>query len=487
MRKYIFILVFVTIHLIGSAQLPAAFIPDLDYKMDKTKFELLCAKFNLDAKAVKLSNEKAEKEVELSIEKHVEDFVELNKNGLLMYNDSLSRYLQKLASKIISSNEELESKVYYIFTGKDAELNAYSYGEGIIVFNVGLLEQLGSEGEIAFVLAHELAHDYLKHLWKRVENRALILNDPEFKKELKKVVNREYGSYKAVDSVLSIYVTEVMRNSRENELEADSLGLIFLKNAGYSVMDAKALLSRLDTIDHFQYKDSLRLNEFFDFEDYGFKTEWLKYVSEETWGASQDYYKIPDSLKTHPDALLRLKRIENGINEADSGSNFTLVNKSDYPYSSLASLYNLQALTESGNIDFALYQSINLLKDKDSMLFIHATVTECLYSIWRAKKQYKFSTVVGHDSQLYPKSFNDFLHYLHTINSGVYLNHTYHYYEKNVKGKLKGEYADYLSILIQSLEKESVDLKSEVELFKRKYGEQHYYKKLTLHLNLIKK
>lgn len=486
-RVFIFLFLFTLKYSISNAQIANDFIPDHDYKIDKTKLDLILAKFEEDAKAIDIGNAKAEKDIIETIKGHVKDIRELNDLGILIFNDTITNYLNTIVKKIKSKNSILDQSNFFVFSGKDPDLNASSYGEGIIVFNVALLEQLETEGEIAFVLAHEMAHDYLKHLWKRVTNKAKILNDPEFKKEIRKAISKEYNAYKSIDSVLSIYVTEIMTNSRANELQADSLGLRLLLNTGYSYKNAESVLVKLDSIDYFNFKDSLKLNEFFGFKDYPFKNEWLEYTDESTWGVSKGYNDIPDSLKTHPNCQMRIMYIENENGIDRGGDVNALINTTDFDYKLIFSFYNLEALLESENSDYALFLALNLVKNKEEHFYVKAIIVESLYTIWKAKKMYRFSKVVGNDRTTYPKCYNDFLHYLHTINAGVFMNHTYQYYEQHVKGKFKGEYADYLNLLIQSLEKEDNIMKKEVQLFKQKYGESYYYNLLNLRLNLNQK
>lgn len=79
-------------------------------------------------------------------------------------------YLQSRLAATISKHRKDAPPVRFIMIGCDEPM-AYAPGGGIVLFSKGLVRALGTESELAFVLAHELAHDHLGHLAK--------MNDPD--------------------------------------------------------------------------------------------------------------------------------------------------------------------------------------------------------------------------------------------------------------------------------------------------------------------
>lgn len=139
---------------------------------------------------------------------------------------------------------------------------AYSTPDGSIYVNVGLLLDIGSEDELAAVLAHELAHILYRHHgsdWfansQKIAAQVLSLADyaegfldgvlPS--KDSKKVL------YTALASEISERVIAPNLWNREQEREADGLGLDLLVAAGYRSSAATSSLERLAT-----YEEKMR-------------------------------------------------------------------------------------------------------------------------------------------------------------------------------------------------------------------------------------
>ena len=51
---------------------------------------------------------------------------------------------------------------------------AYSIGNGVIIFSHGMVRSLRYESELAFVIAHEIAHDYLDHHRSKAMSQSAI-------------------------------------------------------------------------------------------------------------------------------------------------------------------------------------------------------------------------------------------------------------------------------------------------------------------------
>ena len=136
-------------------------------------------------------------------------------------------YVNEVLNKILP--EELRERPYlkaYIL--KDGSHNAFMTPSGQVFINIGLFDEIETENCLAGILAHEVAHYLLKH------------SAEGFVKERK-------GEFKpgflfkneGADSKFSV----------KNELEADSLAMIYMVNAGYNpkgLFDAFQIHKRLE-------------------------------------------------------------------------------------------------------------------------------------------------------------------------------------------------------------------------------------------------
>jgi Zn-dependent protease with chaperone function len=138
------------------------------------------------------------------------------KEGHVLYGTSLNAYVQRVADNLLVAYPQLKSELHFYLL-KSPVVNAYSTEQGFIFVNVGLLAQLSNEAELAFILAHEIAH-YTEH-------HSLLLGDYKNK-------------YQGADFIQ--YYLNYHSRSREQESAADRVAIenYFGKSSySYSVMD----------------------------------------------------------------------------------------------------------------------------------------------------------------------------------------------------------------------------------------------------------
>jgi Zn-dependent protease with chaperone function len=146
--------------------------------------------------------------------------------GLVLFNDSLSNYVTKVARVLLKNDTALFNQLHF-YVYKDPALNAYTSATGNILITVGLLAQIENEAQLAFILGHEITHFKEHHMLKGYINR----------EELK-----EKGpSYTWTSSYYSY--------NQEQELEADRLGFEMYKASPYAISDAKRCFDILEYSD----------------------------------------------------------------------------------------------------------------------------------------------------------------------------------------------------------------------------------------------
>lgn len=132
---------------------------------------------------------------------------ELLQSGKVIYGDEISNYVSKVAKKLLEDNPELYNELRF-YTVKSNITNALSTDQGIILVTTGLISQLTSEAELAYVLAHEIIHYTEKH----------AMDWFEFSKN-EDVINR---------------MKEMSIHSQDREFEADVKGIDLYLKSGYS-------------------------------------------------------------------------------------------------------------------------------------------------------------------------------------------------------------------------------------------------------------
>lgn len=160
----------------------------------------------------------------------------------------------------------------------DKTPNAWCMPGGKVVVYTGILPFTQDKNGLAVVLSHEIAHAVARHGNERMSQTMiaqfgnialdqLIKDKPE---ETKNIFNAAYGAGAQVGIMLPF--------SREHELEADKLGLIFMAMAGYDPANALTFWERMG----------------------------------KAGGA-----KPPEFLSTHPSDQTRLNKIKAAIPEAE--------------------------------------------------------------------------------------------------------------------------------------------------------------------------
>ena len=147
----------------------------------------------------------------------------------------------------------------------DPEVNAFALPGGFVYVTRGLLLHVGSEDALAAVLAHEVGHVAAKHSVNRVSRAALGGTGIGLLSVVAPGMGRRASTRMQLD---------FLAHSRDDEIEADDLGVRYAEAAGY---DPRSMLPVLDTLRGLQ----------------------------EASGAE----KVPAHLATHPDPEFRLGRL----------------------------------------------------------------------------------------------------------------------------------------------------------------------------------
>ncbi len=141
------------------------------------------------------------------------------------YVDSIVQYVNPLADTSLTITVYIEESPI---------VNASMYPDGRMQINLGLLQLLDNEAELAYVICHELAHFILRHALRSQLDRDSIRSSPRITFNKRRALSRAFGEY-----------------SQGHEKEADALGVVILGDTDYSLNAALTSLDKLpmpDTI-----------------------------------------------------------------------------------------------------------------------------------------------------------------------------------------------------------------------------------------------
>lgn len=149
---------------------------------------------------------------------------EIKAQKKIIYNSELNEPLQKLGEQIAQKSHRNYLQYHFYIVDEDA-INAVALPGGHIFVNKGLLEKC-DEDQVAFVLAHEIAHINARHGVKILE---ASLGFSIFSIALAAASKND----EAANSAKQIYDILSRGYSRGDELLADSLAIGYVSGSGY--------------------------------------------------------------------------------------------------------------------------------------------------------------------------------------------------------------------------------------------------------------
>jgi predicted Zn-dependent protease len=176
----------------------------------------------------------SEEEVEQGAEvAYAQEKQKAQQEGKLNSNSALTSRVRNVAQRLIPGTAVFRSDApswkWEVNTLTTKELNAYCMPGGKIMVYTGLIEQLNlSDAELAAVIGHEMAHALREHSRERLSR----LRAQEIALAgVAAVTGAGEGTVGLANQVAS--VTFQLPHSREQESEADTIGIELMARAGY--------------------------------------------------------------------------------------------------------------------------------------------------------------------------------------------------------------------------------------------------------------
>lgn len=147
-------------------------------------------------------------------------------HGGLYPDQKLQSYIDMVGNKLVQSSMAKNTPYQYEFhlLADPNTINAFALPGGQIFITYALLSKLENEDQVAGVLGHEIGHVLGRHSAERIAEH-------DFWKTI------STGASVGVDMggvVNGIGQNILLGNGRDDELESDKLGVLFMINAGYN-------------------------------------------------------------------------------------------------------------------------------------------------------------------------------------------------------------------------------------------------------------
>ncbi len=148
----------------------------------------------------------------------------------------IAAYVSRVGQRILDALPEQPFR-YRFYVIRDDSYNAFATPAGHIFVHTGLIQAMDREEELAGILAHEIAHVYCRHISQKIE-LAKKVGWAQLAGMAAGVLLGAAGGGAAVGGALALGAqgagaTAQLAFSRENETQADQVGLKLLVDAGY--------------------------------------------------------------------------------------------------------------------------------------------------------------------------------------------------------------------------------------------------------------
>lgn len=165
------------------------------------------------------------------------------------------KVLALVVGRLIAVSDD-PARVFKVTILNTPKINAFALPGGFVYVTRGLLALASDSSEIAAVIAHEMAHVSANH--------AIVRQERTTSAELgEKIVNEVLGDTVAARVALAANQLQLAEFSREQELQADAIGIRMIGRAGF---DPFAAARFLETMQAYQALRSGRAGD----EEFGF-------------------------------------------------------------------------------------------------------------------------------------------------------------------------------------------------------------------------
>jgi beta-barrel assembly-enhancing protease len=153
----------------------------------------------------------------------------------------VTQYVQQLGKKLEKVIPAQYSWRFQFHVVQQSDINAFALPGGPIFVNIGTINAADDEAQLAGVMAHEIAHIYMQHSAKRAPRQqwANVLG------ALGGLLGGAYGGLAQMGIQFGAG-TLLMKYSRQDEAQADSVGAIIMYKAGYDPRAMADFFSKLE-------------------------------------------------------------------------------------------------------------------------------------------------------------------------------------------------------------------------------------------------
>ncbi|MEI7802040.1 MAG: M48 family metallopeptidase [Bacteroidota bacterium] len=307
------------------------------------------------------------------------DITHVLKSGRVLFGDPISEYLSQIMDSVLK-NDPITRDSMQIYYLRSDEVNAFTSPDGIIFVSAGLISQLSSEAQLAFILCHEIQHFKLKHGFSK------------YKRDVE-IVSRK-GDFKNLnydEAALSHF-----HFSRELESEADMHGLELYLTTPYATSEVNGVFDVL-LYSYLPFEIDSMPRTFFNDGEYKMPDKFFTNKLNEIDAKEND----DDEKSTHPNIYKRRTEMANVLTKKSSaGTAKYLFSEAEFKKIRNISRFEVLSLQlRDHNYEDAFYSSYLLLKEFPESEYLNESKAAALYFMAQYKVNGNFYDIHHSDKE----------------------------------------------------------------------------------------
>lgn len=171
---------------------------------------------------------------------------EIRRDPAYLDDPEVTEYVNRLGNRLAAHAESARQE-FEFFVVRDPQINAFALPGGFIGVNTGLILAAQGESEVAGVLAHEVAHVTQRHIARMInqQSKSQVLSIAALAVAILAARSNSQVGEAAVAFGQAGVLQSQLNFTRENEREADRVGLQMLDAAGFDSRGMASFFERL--------------------------------------------------------------------------------------------------------------------------------------------------------------------------------------------------------------------------------------------------
>ncbi len=289
-------------------------------------------------------------------------------------------YINKIGKKILANfpSQPFEYRFYVV---KEDVYNAFATAAGHIFIYTGLIAAMDNEDELAGILSHEISHVYCRHISQKIE-RSKMINMATLAGLAAGLLIGAAGGGEAASAItmgsMAAGQSAALAFSREDEIQADQVGLVYLQEAGYT---GEGLIDILNKIRSKQWYGTGQVPSYL--MTHPAVEDRLAYIDTYLAGHAEKEKKIP-RLNSEDFALVRARIIALYTDESIALKKYETAVRS-HPGDAMANYGYGLVLARAGKRK----EAINALKKALAVEAFNATILSALGRVYYMDRKYE--------------------------------------------------------------------------------------------------